>query len=79
MHAYKGLVKHGRIVLPEGAELPEGAVVTVTIGEAEYLRAKLRSALRQRALRPARVRLGDLKADLKADKTAKAGLKTSAA
>lgn len=64
MLAYKGRVENGRIVLPEGADLPEGAIVTVTIGEAEFLRAKLRWALRRRTLKPARVRLGELGADL---------------
>ncbi len=63
MLAYKGLVKDGRIILPEGVELPEGAVVTVTIGEAEYLKAKVRSALRKQSPRLVRVRFGELKAE----------------
>lgn len=65
MHAYKGLVKNGQIVLPEGVELPEGAVVTVTIGEAEYLRAKLLVALKRRGLQPAGLGLAEL-SDLRA-------------
>lgn len=47
MRAYRGLVRGGKVILPEGVELPEGAVVTVTIGEAEFIRAQLRSALRR--------------------------------
>lgn len=43
MKAYKGVVRDGVIVL-EGAKLPEGAVVTVTIGEGELLRATITSA-----------------------------------
>jgi hypothetical protein len=42
---YKGLVKNGKVVLPEGVELPEGTVVTVTIGEAELMRARLQLVL----------------------------------
>ena len=57
MRAYKGLVKYGKIVLAEGASLPEGAVVTVTIGEAEYIRASLRSALRRNTRRRSRGRV----------------------
>lgn len=57
MRAYKGLVKEGKIILSEGVNLPEGAVVTVTIGEAEYLRASLRSALRRNRRRRARPRV----------------------
>lgn len=48
MKAYKGLVKDGKIILAEGVELPEGTVVTVTIGEAEYLKAKVRASLGKR-------------------------------
>ncbi len=48
MRAYKGLVKNGKVVLSEGAKLPEGAVVTVTISEAEYIRAKLQDSLKYR-------------------------------
>lgn len=56
MRAYKGIVRQGRVELVEGARLPEGAVVTVTIGEGEYLRATLRSALRRNARRRSRAR-----------------------
>lgn len=52
MRAYRGRVVEGKVVV-EG-RLPEGAVVTVTIGEAAYLRAKLRQALRRNPLRRAR-------------------------
>lgn len=58
MRAYKGLVKDGKIILAEGVTLPEGAVVTVTIGEAEYLKASLRAALRRNRRRRSRARLG---------------------
>lgn len=57
MRAYKGIVKEGKVVLAEGVSLPEGAVVTVTIGEAEYIRASLRSALRRNARRRSRGRV----------------------
>ena len=57
MRAYKGLVKEGKVVLAEGVRLPEGAVVTVTIGEAEYIRANLRSALRRNRRRRSRPRI----------------------
>ncbi len=57
MRAYKGLVKDGKIILAEGAELPEGAVVTITIGEAEYIKASLRSALLRNQRRKAKVRV----------------------
>lgn len=60
MRAYRGLVKDGKVVLAEDVQLPEGAVVTVTIGEAEYIRAALRSALRRNARRRSRGRLGVL-------------------
>jgi hypothetical protein len=57
MRAYKGLVRDGVVILPEGVELPEDAVVTVTIGEAEYIRAKLQFAIRRNFRRSkARVR-----------------------
>lgn len=58
MRAYKGLVKNGKVIMPENVTLPEGAVVTVTIGEAEYIRATLRSALRRNIRRRTRVRIG---------------------
>ncbi len=60
MRAYKGLVKDGKVILAEGVALPEGAVVSVTIGEAEYIRASLRSALRRNVRRRARGRVGVL-------------------
>ena len=44
MKAYRGIVQDGVVVLTD-SKLPEGAVVTVTIGEAELLRATIRSAL----------------------------------
>ncbi len=56
MRAYKGLVKDGQIIVAEGVELPEGAVVTVTIGEAEYIRARIRSALKRNLRRRSRAR-----------------------
>lgn len=57
MRAYKGIVRHGQVILTEGAKLPEGAVVTVTIGEAEYIRATLRAALRRNVRRRSRPRI----------------------
>lgn len=48
MRAYKGLVRDGKIILAEGTELPEGAIVTVTIGETEYLKSKVRASLNKR-------------------------------
>ncbi len=70
MRAYRGRVVSGQVVLEEGVRLPEGAVVTVTIGEAEFIRATLRSALRRntrrrsrgRVLRPVYARLGGRRA-----------------
>lgn len=58
MRAYKGLVQDGKIILAEGVELPEGAVVTVTLGETEYLRAKVRASLLRRTSKRSRVRVG---------------------
>lgn len=57
MRAYKGLVKEGKIILAENVDLPEGAVVSVTLGEAEYIRATLRSALRRNRRRRSRARV----------------------
>jgi len=57
MLAYKGLVKDGVIILPEGTELPEGTVVTVTVGEMEYLRARVRAALKRNVKRRSRGRV----------------------
>lgn len=51
MRAYKGIVKDGKVHLAEGVNLPEGATVTVTIGEAELIRASLAAALRRRSRR----------------------------
>ena len=57
MRAYRGQVREGQVVLEEGAKLPEGAIVTVTIGEAEYMRSRLRAALRRNRRRRARPRV----------------------
>lgn len=57
MRAYRGRVHEGRVELEEGARLPEGALVTVTIGEAEFIRATLRSALRRNVRRRSRGRV----------------------
>ena len=48
MRAYKGLVQNGKIILAEEVELPEGAVVTITIGETEYLKSKVWASLGKR-------------------------------
>jgi hypothetical protein len=45
MRAYRGTIKNGVVILEEGVNLPEGAIVTVTVGETEILRATLRNAL----------------------------------
>ncbi len=58
MRAYKGLVQDGKIILAEGVELPEGAVVTVTLGETEYLRAKVRASLLRRTSKRSKARVG---------------------
>jgi uncharacterized lipoprotein YbaY len=58
VRAYKGLVQDGKVILAEGVELPEGAVVTVTLGEAEYLRAKVRASLLRKTSKRSRVRVG---------------------
>ena len=49
MRAYRGIIQDGVVVLEEGVKLPEGAVVTVTVGETEILRATLRNALSPKA------------------------------
>lgn len=56
MQAYKGVLKNGVVLLPEGVQLPEGVVVTVTVSEAELLRARMRSALRRNLPRRSRAR-----------------------
>ncbi|WP_310584497.1 hypothetical protein [Deinococcus sp.] len=55
MRAYRGIIEEGVVVLQDGARLPEGTVVTVTVGEAELLRATISSAFRGQ--RKVRVRL----------------------
>ncbi|HWG83952.1 MAG TPA: hypothetical protein VNT60_00615 [Deinococcales bacterium] len=45
MRAYRGVVRNGIVQLEPPVRLPEGAVVTVTVGESEILRATLRNAL----------------------------------
>jgi hypothetical protein len=57
VRAYRGVVRNGVVHLEEGVRLPDGAVVTVTVGEAELVRAALRSALRRNARRRSRGRL----------------------
>lgn len=57
MRAYRGRVQGGQVVLEEGVRLPEGATVTVTIGEAEFIRATLRAALRRNTRRRSRGRM----------------------
>ena len=57
MRAYRGIVRGGVVRLEEGVRLPDGAEVTVTIGEAELVRAALRSALRRNVRRRSRARL----------------------
>jgi hypothetical protein len=57
MQAYKGLVRHGVVVLPEGTQLPEGLVVTVTVSEVELLRARMRLALIRNTPRRSRARV----------------------
>jgi len=57
MRAYRGVVAGNVVRLEQGVRLPDGAVVTVTVGEAELVRATLRSALRRNARRRSRARL----------------------
>lgn len=57
MKAYRGLVKNGKVIFAEGVTLPEGAVVTVTIGEAEHLRATLQNRLKRNVRRRVKVKL----------------------
>ncbi len=54
VRAYRGWVREGRVELDDGVRLPEGTVVTVTVGEAELWRATLRAALRRNARRRTR-------------------------
>ncbi len=53
--AYRGVVKDGVIVLERG-KLPEGAVVTVTVGDGELVRATITSAFTPKK-KPARIPL----------------------
>lgn len=52
MRAYKGVVENG-VVVVLGTRLPEGTVVTVTVGEGELLRARITNVLK----RPRKVRV----------------------
>ncbi|MBZ9751089.1 hypothetical protein K7W42_09465 [Deinococcus sp. HMF7604] len=52
MKAYKGVVENG-VVVVIGGRLPEGTVVTVTVGEGELLRARITNVLK----RPRKVRV----------------------
>jgi hypothetical protein len=52
MKAYKGVVENGVVVIV-GGRLPEGTVVTVTVGEGELLRARITNVLK----RPRKVRV----------------------
>jgi hypothetical protein len=56
MRAFKGIVRDGRIDLEPGVRLPDGTIVTVTVGEAELVRSALRAALRRNARRRSRGR-----------------------
>ncbi|WP_135229155.1 hypothetical protein [Deinococcus fonticola] len=55
MRAYKGVVENG-VVVVIGTRLPEGTVVTVTVGETELLRAKISNAIK-RSSRKVKVRV----------------------
>lgn len=57
MRAYRGIVDRGSVRLEEGVRLPEGTIVTVTVGEAELVRSTLRAALRRNVRRRSRARL----------------------
>ncbi len=46
MRAYKGIVENG-VVVVVGTRLPEGTVVTVTVGEGELLRARITNVLKR--------------------------------
>lgn len=54
MRAYKGVVENG-VVVVEGVRLPEGTVVTITVGETELLRARISNVLKRS--RKVRVRI----------------------
>lgn len=56
MRAFRGIVREGRVELAEGVTLPDGTVVTVTVGETELLRATVRAALRRNTRRRSRGR-----------------------
>ena len=56
MRAYRGVVEGGVVRLEEGVRLPDGAVVTVTVGEGELVRSTLRAALRRNMPRRSRAR-----------------------
>ena len=55
MKAYRGVVKDGVIVLERG-KLPEGAIVTVTVGDGELVRATITNAFTPKK-KPARIPL----------------------
>jgi hypothetical protein len=55
MKAYRGVVKDGVIILERG-KLPEGAIVTVTVGDGELVRATITSAFAPKK-KPARIPL----------------------
>ena len=55
MRAYKGVVENG-VVVVIGTRLPEGTVVTVTVGETELLRAKITNVIK-RSSRKVKVRV----------------------
>ena len=57
MQAYKGVLRRGVVVLPEGVQLPEGVAVTVTVSDVELLRARMRVALIRNAPRRTRARV----------------------
>lgn len=46
MRAYKGVVENG-VVVVKGKRLPEGTIVTVTVGETELLRARISNAIKR--------------------------------
>lgn len=57
MRAYRGRVERGIVRLEEGVRIPDGAIVTVTVGEGELVRAALRAALRRNMPRRSRARV----------------------